>query len=258
MLRQVKDILFLKLGADDGDVGRARDIYFDDQTWTARYLVADTGTWLPGRLVLISPASVGPVDETNKVLKVNLLKRQIEAAPSIDLDKPVSRQHEVEYAEHYGWPMYWDGPALWGATPLPVYERSPTASRPEGVIQADTGDPHLRSAGEVNGYHIQAQDDEIGHVEDLIVDDTDWAIRYLVVDTGNWLSGKKVLLAPQWIREVSWDNSRVVVALASDGIRNAPEYDAGQPITRAYEEALFRHYRREGYWARHREREAVA
>jgi uncharacterized protein YrrD len=251
MLRQVKDILNFRLGADDGEIGRVKDLYFDDESWTGRYLVADTGTWLPGRLVLISPVSLGHANLDKKVLKVNLTRRQIEASPSVECDKPVSRQHEVDYARYYGWPMYWYGPALWGPTPYPVYERGPgepPASDPM-VRPEQSGDPHLRSAKEVIGYHIRAQDDEIGHVEDLIVEEQDWAVRYLVVDTRNWLPGKKVLLAPQWIEEVSWERSRVIVPLTTDAIRNAPEYDGVDCLTRDYEERLYRHYRREGYWA---------
>jgi len=254
MLRQVKDITNLQLGAEDGEIGRVKDLYFDDESWTVRYLVADTGKWLPGRLVLISPASVDMIAIEHKLVKVNLTRRQIESAPSVDRDKPVSRQHEADYARYYGWPMYWYGPALWGPTPYPVYERrddEPPTSDPL-VNSEQTGDPHLRSAGEVIGYYIQAQDDDIGHVEDMIFDDQDWAVRYLEVDTRNWLPGKKVLISPEWIRDVSWERSRVVVDVTADAIRNAPEYDA-RAITREYEEKLYEHYQREAYWNRRRE-----
>ena len=250
MLRHFRDILNLKLGAEDDEIGRVKDLYFDDQDWTARYLVADTGTWLPGRHVLISPASLETVDREEKVLRVMLTRRQIEGAPSIDLDKPVSRQHEIEYAKYYGWPMYWYGPALWGATPYPVYARDPgeLPTDDPSVHPDQKGDPHLRSAGEILGYRIQAEDDEIGHVEDFIIDERDWAIRYMVVDTRNWLPGKMVVVAPQWIRNVSWERSRVSVDLTTDTIRNAPEYNRSSGISREYEQELYRHYRREGYW----------
>jgi len=250
MLRQFKDIKNLRLGAEDGEIGRVKDIYFDDQSWTVRYLVADTRTWLPGRLVLISPASVAGIDQQD--VKVNLTKRQIEASPSVDTDKPVSRQHELDYARYYGWPMYWYGPELWGSAPYPVFDGT-VSERPTSDPlrnQSETGDPHLRSASEVVGYHIHGTDDKIGHVDDLITDDTDWGIRYLDVHTRNWLPGKHVLLAPQWIREVSWGRSEVVVNLATDAIRKAPEYESATNITRDYEERLYRHYGREGYWAR--------
>ena len=255
MLRQFKDITNFHLGADDGEIGRVKDLYFDDASWTVRYLVADTGTWLSGRLVLISPASVDLVDTEHDVLKVNLNRRQIEAAPSIDRDKPVSRQHEADYARYYGWPMYWYGPALWGPTPYPVYERNPDEPPTVDplVHPEQTGDPHLRSATEVIGYYIQAQDDDIGHVEDMLFDDQDWAVRYLEVDTRNWLPGKKVLVAPQWIREVSWQRSRVVVDLPAETIRNAPGYENARSVTREYEGRLYEHYQREAYWNRRRE-----
>src|SRR6185503_16405322 len=205
MFHKAKDLIGYKLGTKDGEIGRVKDFYFEDTNWTIRYLVADTGTWLSGRLVLVSPFALAGVDEKTRHFNVKLTKDHIERSPSIDTHKPVSRQFEAEYAQHYGWPMYWYGPALWGPTPYPVYERGPgepPTSDPM-VRPEQSGDPHLRSAKEVMGYHIHAQDDEIGHVEDLIVDEQDWAVRYLVVDTRNWLPGKKVLLAPQWIEEVS-------------------------------------------------------
>lgn len=253
MLRQVKDLINLRLGAQDGDIGRVKDLYFDDQNWAVRYLIADTGTWLPGRRVLISPVALGEV--VDNTVSVNLTRRQIEAAPSVDKDKPVSRQHETDYARYYGWPMYWYGPALWGPTPYPVYDRNVPPGTPADPMlhREQTADPHLRSVGEVTGYHLQARDQEIGHVEDFLVDDSDWAIRYLVVDTRNWLPGKKVLLAPQWIGEVNWERTCVSTDLTADAIRNAPEYDSTAEISRRYEEQLYRHYRRDGYWVQRQE-----
>ena len=67
-------------------------------------------------------------------------------------------------------------------------------------------DPHLRSSAAVTGYHIQATDGDIGHVEDFLLDDRSWTIRFMVVDTTNWWAGEKVLIAPAWIERVDWDH----------------------------------------------------
>jgi hypothetical protein len=253
MLRKANDLRNFRLGARDGEIGRAKDFYFDDESWTVRYLVADTGTWLPLRKVLISPFALGNVNDSEKILGVNLDKRQIEQCPPMDDEKPVSRQYEEEFHRYYGWPMYWHGPWLWGPTAYPGYAGTAeliAESPPEERKERPPGDPHLRSTTEVAGYHIQALDDEIGHVDDFIIDDHDWVIRYLVVDTRNWWPGRTVLLSPQWITSVSWHESKVHVDLNATAIKNAPEFDNAGSITREYEERLFQYYEREGYWMR--------
>jgi uncharacterized protein YrrD len=249
MLRPIKSVEGFKLSSQDGEIGRIKEFYFDDQQWVVRYLVADTGTWLSGRQVLISPYSLKGFNDDDKTIKVDLTREQIEKSPSIESDKPVSRQYEIEYYKYYGWPMYWYGPAVWGPGPYPAYYGhggGPVEEQPRKVDEE--GDPHLRSTRALSGYHIRARDEEIGHVDDFILDDENWAIRYLVVDTRNWLPGKEVLIAPQWVQNISWQESSVSVDLARETIRQAPEYKPRHPITRDYEEKLFNYYSREKYW----------
>ena len=247
MLRKTKDdILGFTLGAIDGEIGRAKDLYFDDQSWTVRYLVADTCKWLTLRQVLISPFAVQGFRDADKVVPLNLTRAQIKGSPSIDEDAPLSRQFELEYYGYYGWPLYWQGPGLWGPSALPVPGLgtvTPAAERLE-----HHGDTHLRSVSEVKGYHFEALDGEIGHVEDFILDDQDWVIRYLVADTRNWWPGKKVLLPPAWATNVDWARSSVHVNLAREVIKGAPEYDPSVPISRGYEASLFDYYSRQPYW----------
>jgi hypothetical protein len=114
--------------------------------------------------------------------------------------------------------------------------------------EQESSDPHLHSANEVIGYYIEAADGDIGHVEEFIVDDENWAIRYMAVDTRNWWPGKKVLVAPQWIERASWQDSRVYVNLARNDIQEAPAYDLSEPPSREYEATLHRHYKRSPYW----------
>lgn len=252
MLRKAKDIHGYKLGARDGEVGRIKDLYFEDQNWTVRYVVADTNTWLLGRKVLLSPYAFRGFRDTDRVLDVDLTKDQIRSSPSIDEDMPVSRQFELQYYTHYNWPYYWQGPALWGPGPLPVFdnemaqpgvagEQTPSMTKP-------SGDPHLRSARALHGYVIHASDGNIGEAVDLLIDDQDWKVRYLEVDTGNWLPGKKVLVSPEWIRGLDWQESSVIVDLDRASIQNAPEYKADTVIDREYERRLHEHYRRGPYW----------
>lgn len=253
MLLTAKDIQGYKLSSLDGEIGKVRQFYFDDQHWGVRYLVADTGGWLSGRQVLISPHALVGVIKDEKALAVNLTKQQIQDSPPLESDMPVSRQFEEEYHGYYGWPLYWGGPLMWGAYPYLVRDPAemnlaPPVSISPGVKE-HSWDAHLRSTQEVTGYDIHATDGEIGHVVDFIIDDKDWAIRYLVVSTRNWWPGKKVLVSPLWIERVSWTEMMVFVKVSRDAIKASPEYTEEALVNRDYESGLFRHYGRDGYWA---------
>jgi hypothetical protein len=253
MLRSVNDLQGYTIHATDGDIGSVDQFYFDDELWVIRYLVADTGNWLPGRKVLITPISLGRADWGAKKLYVTLTKKQVENSPDIDTHKPVSRQYETAFLAYYGYPYYWGGTSLWGPAAVPASlavprAGGPTAATPATAAPAEPADVHLRSTEEVTGYHIQATDGEVGHVEDFIVDDETWAIRYIGVDTRNWWPGKKVFLSPRWIARVSWEDSKVYVDLLRETIKNAPEYDESAPITREYEIELYDYYGRPAYW----------
>jgi uncharacterized protein YrrD len=247
MLRKAKDLNGYKLGARDGDIGKVKEFYFDDRHWTIRYLVADTGDWMSGRRVLISPYALDPARKEDQVIPVDLTKKQIENSPPLESDKPVSRQYEMQYYPYYGWPVYWGGPYMWGATAYPqrgIAPPSASHSAPE------TDDPHLRSTASVTGHDIQAKDGEIGHVDDFVIDDETWSIRYLIVDTSNWWMGKKVLLSTRWIDNISWDESKVfMTGLTREAIKQAPEFSDETLITRDYETKLHRYHNREEYWA---------
>ena len=254
MLRAAGAFKGLSIAATDGDIGSVKDLYFDDLTWTIRYLVVDTGAWLPGRQVLISPLAVrGPV--TDKVT-VDLTRAQVEESPPIDADKPVDRQQEEALSRYYNYRYYWEGPYRWGLLAYPGMPPVPAPVPGDPVVaemlarerERAAGDPSLRSARAVTGYYIAAQDGDIGHVDEFLVDDRAWAIRYLVVDTRNWWPGKKVVLSPEWIKTVSWADSRVYVDLRRDEIKAAPEYDAERPFDRDYENRLFEHHARRKYW----------
>ena len=245
MLYKVKTLTGYKLNSLDGEIGKVKEFYFDDHHWTIRYLVAETGDWLTGRQVLISPYALVAVNQEEQYIKVNLTKKQIEDSPSLNNDKPVSRQFEEEYYGYFGWPIYWAGAYMWG--PYPYIARD-NKKREEYAKGKKAGDPHLRSTHDVSGHHIQAADGEIGHVEDFIVDDETWAIRYLVVDTRNWWPGKKVLISPKWIERVSWEEAKVFINLSRETIRQAPEYTEETLLTRDYETMLHQHYSRQGYW----------
>ena len=249
MLHPCKTLKNRKLECLDGSIGGVRDFLFDDKNWTVRYLVADTGNWLRGRQVLISPHSlIAAIQEDNRIA-VDLTKRQIEESPPLESDQPVSRQYEERYFGHHGWAGYWGGPLAWGVYPFPGAAALPVPHPVQAVPGGSGGDPNLRSTCSVTGYHIRAIDGEIGHVEDFIIDDVCWAIRYLVVSTRNWLPGRKVIVSPHWIHEISWTDAKIRMDLSRAEIKEAPEFSDETLITREYEANLHGHYRREPYWA---------
>ena len=157
-----------------------------------------------------------------------MTNKQIENSPSLDSDKPVSRQWEQEYYGYYGWSAYWNGPYSWGSYPYIQRNRDKWGQ----FIKVDKlSNHHLRSTYAVSGYNVQALDGDIGHVKDFILDDETWAIRYLIVNTSNWWQGKKVLVSPQWIERVSWTDSKVIINLSRQTIKESPEYTDESLIT---------------------------
>jgi hypothetical protein len=229
MLRSVKQLIGDRLGATDGEIGHVQDFYFDDQDWVARYLVADTGSWLAGRQVLISPHSLGRLDKAGKILLVNLTRKQIENSPSIESHKPVSRQYEAEYYRYYGWPYYWQGDALWGMGGFPILElpTKPLASERGDVSgpQAERADAHLRSTKAVSGYHLHASDGMLGHVCDFMMDAQSWAIRLLVIKTGHRLSGREVRISTSQVDRISYEESTVFVSLTREAVEQSSEHE---------------------------------
>lgn len=250
MKRSIKSLIGYQMKETDGEIGEVEEFYFDDISWTIRYLIVKTGNWLSGRKVLISPNVLQKPNWEKEEFPVNLTKDQIENSPDIDTDKPVSRQQEEQLSAYYPWNTYWGnepdehGAGIFGMMPSELYESE--IGEPENINREvlQSGDQHLRSTEELTGYTIHATDGEIGKVVDYIVDDTNWHIDFLVVETGGFLNSAKVLLAIDWITQLNWNNSIVVVNVSTDEIRNSPVYDESQPVNVVYEQRLFDYYGR--------------
>jgi sporulation protein YlmC with PRC-barrel domain len=247
MKRNLKSLKGYSLRETDGELGHVVEFYFDDETWTIRYLIVETGSWFSEKKVLISPSAIKKPDWENEVFPVTLTKDQIENSPDIDTDKPVSRQQEQQLSAYYTWDPYWGnephGGAIFGAMPSDLYESQ--IAEPENVndqIPEPEGDKHLRSTKEIEDYKIHATDGEIGKVVDYIVDDTNWKIEYLIVEAGDWLNSKKVVLSTKWITDINWENEVVIVNISADEVKNSPDYDDSQPINDDYERDLNNHY----------------
>jgi hypothetical protein len=228
VLQSIKQLYGEKLGALDGEIGQVKDFYFDDQNWAVRYLVADTGTWLTSRQVLLAPHVIGVLYQDGKVLLVNLTRKQIEDSPPIERHKPVSRQYEEEYYRYYGWPNYWQGDGLWGTSGFPILPVPPKSLSSEqaagGSRKHERADAHLRSTQAVKGYHIEAIDGTAGHVCDFMMDDESWAIGQLVVKTGHRFSGNEVLIPAGKVDRISYEKSTVFVTLTKETVEQSPAH----------------------------------
>ena len=256
MLRSIKDLQRFGLRATDGPIGTVEQFFFDDEQWAVRFLVVDTGKWLPGRRVLISPFQVERPDWSAQRFDVAMTRDQVKSAPDIDTHKPVSRQQELAFHLHYGLPPYWTGPALWGAAPFPTMPSPAAMAESERYVKEEQqraieqGDDHLRSTSEVIGYSLDATDGELGKVDDFLVEDDTWALRYIVINTSQWWFGRKVLIPPAWINRIDWSRQTVHTSVTRQQVKEAPPYDHAAHVDRQWEAEYLKHYGTPPYWER--------
>ena len=247
MLWKASGIKGRVIAASDGQLGTVSDFLFDDGSWRLRWLVVDTGNWLSGRKVLLPMSVLGHLEPRDKEFPVRLTMQQVKDSPDIDTNRPVSRQMETSVYDHYGWAPYW-GTGFYmsgyygGSMALSAPPESARHERDLANAQRDRDDPHLRSIEAVTGFHIRATDHEIGHVEDFLVEDGDWSIHYLIVDTKNWWPGKRVLLSPRSAREIDWTERLVKLDVDRQKIKDSPPYDPSTTVDRAYETHFRDHY----------------
>ncbi len=248
---RAKDLDGCKVAETDGELGEIKDFYFDIDDWTLRYFVVETGNWLRRRRVLIAPDAIDkPAFTADRgELRVKLTQEQIRNSPDVDTEMPFSRQQETAYRDYYAWPTYWPTAALTagglGMAPTLVSAHEPTRDETQATkLGEQQEDVRLRSGNEVRGYALRATGGNVGHVGDFVLDDDDWRVAYLDIDTGNWLRGKDVLIAPDWISGVDWSDSEVSTELNTEQVKTAPEYDDKAEITLAYQRALREHYGR--------------
>jgi hypothetical protein len=219
IIQDLKGIYGKKLAALDGHIGHVMDFYFDDEAWAIRYVVVDTGFWLTGRLVLLSPRAFEKLDQSEETLQVKLRKQQIEDSPSIATHETVSQQFEEQYYRSYGWPVYWQGGQMWGMSGDPLV----LTPQPQDIAVRRALEPrsdrHLQSTKKMDGYHVQAVDGDVGHITGIHVNVRSWAIHEFVVETGHWYSGRKILIAPSKIARISHLEKKVFVELTKEDIQ---------------------------------------
>jgi hypothetical protein len=239
--------------AQDGALGTIKDLLFDDRTWQIKWLVVQAGSWLVDRKVLLHPSSVEGFDNSSLTLHVLLTKQQVQDSPLMSTDEPVSRQHETDTLSYYGWDPFWGcdmyGTMLAGGMAGPPrYFGTEERYNDLGLDYArDGADPHLRSINEVTRYHVQATDGDIGHVANLLIDNVQWGVRYLIVDTSSWWMGKQVLMSPHSIDSIVWSDHTVYLDVSQAKVKASPEWDPAAIIVENYQHDLHKHYGWTGY-----------
>lgn len=254
MLLDLSTIRKHSVAASDGDIGTVSDILFDDATWMIRWLVVDTGHWLTGRKVLLPPSALGHAEPSDRTFPVRLTRAEVEASPALDSHRPVSRRFETSTYDHYGWSPYWGSGYYLGGYGMGLsgygmmegvgMRSDPEVQRREEDLRRreENIEPHLRSAGEIENYHIHATDGEIGHLKDLVLEDNDWSIRYLFVDTANWWGGHKVLISPRNATDIRWTERLIYLDVDRQKVKDSPPFDEERPLDRAFDMRMAEHY----------------
>ncbi len=247
MLQVISALKGYAIEASDGRIGTVRDFLFDSAIWRVRWLVVDTGTWLTERKVLVHPSAIVRSDHERQAFAVKLTKAQVEGSPSTLHDQPVSRQMVHQLYRYYGWdPILWRSHTFVMATPLspaaPDFDVTSVRALADFEPDLNGEDPNLRSVAEVVGYHIDATDGEIGHLENFLIHSAAWSIAYLIVDTRNWWPGKHVLMSPHAVKGVDWFEHRVRLDVARDKVKASPPWDPLDLMGQPYMKRLHGHY----------------
>jgi sporulation protein YlmC with PRC-barrel domain len=253
MLLAASAIKGYSVEAQDGALGTVKDLLFDDRTWQIKWLVVQTGSWLFDREVLLHPSAIEGFDNIRQTLHFSLTKQQVQDSPQLSTDEPVSQQHESNTLGYYGWDPFW-GSDMYGTMLAggmvgpPRYFGSKERYNDLGLDYAHDGaDPHLRSIHEVTGYHVHATDGDMGHVANLLIDNVQWGVRYLIVDTSNWWMGKQVLMSPYSVDSVAWPDHTIYLDVRQAKVRASPEWDPATVIVENYQHDLHKHYGWKGY-----------
>jgi len=235
MLRSLKTLQGYNVTTLDGPLGTVVDFYLGDVSLAVRYVVVDTGKLFSGRKVLLSPTALGEPDWATKALPVNHTREQVRTSPSIDLHKPVSRLQEEALHKHYAWTAYW-APSVPVGVSAPGEEKTPS--------KEDEVKSNLRSLSEVIGYKVGSLDGEAGTLDDFIVDDEQWVLRMLVVNTGGPVLAKPVVLTIRWVGRFSWDESTVFIDKQREDVAEAPTFDPTEPINEEVETRFYDYFGR--------------
>jgi uncharacterized protein YrrD len=238
------------ISGSDGELGKIKDMYFDDSSWTVRYLVVDTGSWLTGRRVLLSPESITHIDHLNRIVNVGLSRDRIAEAPSVDAHVPVTRHATLAVDQFYGWHHTWITGGLIDFQ-VPTANYGPLVTPPEMPEEVRAAwdarrslDPNLQSLADVHGYSVEAADDEhkLARFQDAIINEATWRIPYVVVDVGTWFTDKHAIVPVHRVRHLDANRRRTVLDMPAAVFEAAPKFDGVDTLDERQESAVIAYF----------------
>jgi hypothetical protein len=226
--------------------GAIFEMFFDDLFWNIQYLLLTSEDLEKDKIAIISHLALGSPDDKSKTIPIDSKQGSREVKEKSTVLKAKKAAESID--------------------PIQIIELPEKFSTTNSINKKETKDHiitilknenanylptanHLRGHNEVLGYNIKAKDgDLIGHVDNFILECDTWKLRYLIVDTRNWLAeGKKILLSPAWIEKINWSGNLVAVDLNKDSIIKSPTYDPDKPLDNHFEIQLYKYYGRHHY-----------
>ena len=227
---------------NDGEIGKVEDVYFDEEMWTVRYIVVKTGATFLSEKLFVSPVSIDKFDHTNELIRIGITKDEAQKAPDPG-DEPVSRKYEKDFSLYYRINPYWIGSGAWGSANTAREMAQQEVQILESDLEED--ESHVHQAKHVTRYELAVTDGSFGKIDDLLIDESSFKIKYFVADMRKWLpGGKKVLISPQWIEEIEWAAARIRINVTRDQLESAPEYRTELDLTDERESELWLHFRK--------------
>ncbi|GAB3060809.1 PRC-barrel domain-containing protein [Virgibacillus ainsalahensis] len=237
MLYFTSDLKTYNIDASDGEVGKIKDLYFDDKEWSIRYAVIDTRKWLPGRKVLLSPSSFVNLNEAKENLEVEYDKEKVRNSPAIPEGQSLSYEAENSLIGYYGWSRYWMSNAMWGAGENPITSSFYQGDSMEKQIQRDIPQSstemayNLRSEDETMGFKVHANNGKIGIVVDMVYDDEYWNIKYIVVQSNeSYVNEKYFIFTRKKIESVDWFGEDIYISEPLESIKQNKLYTKKEDI----------------------------
>jgi hypothetical protein len=241
-VRRVED--FAVRSSEGKIVGKVSDFLFDDLSWIIRYLVIDTSKTLGRQQVVVLTLSIAHIDWENRVIPVNLTTHNVKESPEIPAGTPIPRQIEQKIYQYYGRTPYWGAGTSLGAQAIADIVNNQKGGLVDKLTK-NVFDSHLRSIQALSMFKMASSTGEIGRIVDFLTESNIWFIRYLVIERSD---RSHVLFSPQWIQEVNWPDEMMVTELNRGLIEKMPSYEYGTPVSRTFEEELFRHFDKTPYW----------
>lgn len=230
MRRSLKELLGYSIKATDGHHGDINDFLFDGNNWIINYIHADLGTIFKDKKVIIPRMFWKNPSWINQNFEVSLSIKDIENGPLIDEYLPVSKQYEKELLKHFDLQshiMRFQSQSVLQTAGNIHLENAFTKSVSEDYENKGS----LRSFREVCNYSIRTKDGFKGKLNDLIIDDSNWEVKYIIIDlNGSIPWSRKVLINVNWIERISYPKKSIKINLNSDSLLNSKDFNPNELV----------------------------